>query len=125
MAGHSDVEGAEYELLPHLIRQGTLCHVTHLIVEWHLNAISPTERLAALGQRLALETTIRSSCGGGHLAPLVVNVGYEGNNEGTTVPGLQDVVSRHEQRHQLHAAWARRRWESTHEQQGRPSLVTW
>lgn len=102
-----DVEGAEYALLPYLIRRGTLCYVTHIIVEWHLNAIAPSERLGALGQRLALEATIRNSCAGS-FSPLIVHAGYHDNNEGTRVPGLVDEVGRHERQPQAQP------WESMH-----------
>lgn len=36
-----DVEGAEFTLLPHLIDSGLLYHATHLLLEWHLDAMPP------------------------------------------------------------------------------------
>lgn len=35
-----DAEGAEYELLPHLIAQRALQNVTRVIVEWHMGALA-------------------------------------------------------------------------------------
>ena len=57
-----DVEGAEYDLLPHLLMTGALCRVTHLYMEWHLNIVSPERRLAALALRTALEHMLKSGC---------------------------------------------------------------
>ena len=35
-----DVEGAEYDLIPHLFRNGTLPKVNTLFIEWHHEKIS-------------------------------------------------------------------------------------
>ena len=89
-----DVEGAEYTLLPHLLRTGALCNISHLIIEWHLNALPPEERLAALGQKLSLQRTVSSACGAGR-APHIAHAGWIGNNEGALVPGLSKEASLH------------------------------
>ena len=89
-----DVEGAEYTVLPWLLRQGAFCSKArqHLIIEWHLNALLPDERLAGLGLRLSAEHTLRESCGS-KLAPRTVeHEEYIGNNRGEPIPGLADLL---------------------------------
>jgi len=88
-----DVEGAEYTLLPWLIRQGALCSTAalHLLVEWHLNSLRPEERLAGLGLRLSLEHILNASCGPDFAPRVVAHEEYFGNNHGEDVPGLQEL----------------------------------
>jgi len=82
-----DIEGGEYELLSHLINDRLLCQLDHLLVEWHLNAMSPKNRLSCLGLRWYLDFHVRTVC------PKAVEIHhseYEGNNFGAIVPGLSE-----------------------------------
>ncbi|EOD29611.1 hypothetical protein EMIHUDRAFT_233680 [Emiliania huxleyi CCMP1516] len=90
-----DVEGLEFKLLPWLLAQGALCgRVRYLIVEWHVNAVDPTERLSALAQRLAFSQMLRNGCG--RSAPVAVfNDDYMPNNVAIPVPGLSRVLLEH------------------------------
>ena len=87
-----DVEGTEYQLLPHLLARGALCLPTHLIVEWHLNYLPPRQRLAALSFRLSLNSTLRNGCAS---PPVVVHEEDWHNNRWKTVPGLTELVAAH------------------------------
>ena len=86
------VEGAEYQLLPHLLTHGALCLPTHLIVEWHLNYMQPEKRLAALSLRLSLNATLRSGCA---RPPILVHEEDWHNNRWRPVPGLTTLVAAH------------------------------
>ena len=57
-----DVEGIEAQLLPFLLAEGALCKLTHLLIEWHLNAISPEQRLDALALKMALPSMLYYAC---------------------------------------------------------------
>jgi len=57
-----DVEGVEAQLLPFLLAEGALCKLTHLLIEWHLNAISPEQRLDALALKMALPSMLYYAC---------------------------------------------------------------
>ena len=57
-----DIEGAEYDLLPHLIVSGALCRATHLLVEWHLNKLPYSRRLRFLGLRLSFDELLTKGC---------------------------------------------------------------
>ena len=46
-----DVEGAEYELVPHLLMNGLLCRAHYLLFEWHLNSLPQRSRLSGLALR--------------------------------------------------------------------------
>jgi FkbM family methyltransferase len=49
-----DVEGAEYDILEKMIRDGSLDRVRHLFIEWHWNKVAiPRERHDAVRQELA------------------------------------------------------------------------
>lgn len=86
------MEGAEYQLLPHLLTHGALCLPTHLIVEWHLNYMHPEKRLAALSLRLSLNATLRSGCA---RPPILVHEEDWHNNRWRPVPGLTTLVAAH------------------------------
>ena len=88
-----DVEGAEYDLLPHLLMTGAFCRVTHLYMEWHLNSVSPERRLAALALRTALEHMLKSGCA----QPPVwfEHDEYDVNNMEEEVPGLWELALLH------------------------------
>jgi len=91
-----DVEAAEFELLPHLLVTGVLCRVYLLVLEWHLNALPPHERLAGLGLRLSLSTQLRTGCRSfAANAPVTVHEGAAMNNREQRVPGLWDVALQH------------------------------
>jgi FkbM family methyltransferase len=98
-----DIESAEYYVLPHLLTHGALCLVDHLLVEWHLNAMPSSRRLAGVGLRLTLEDTLMHGCPR-NLRPRVVehDVPYE-TNGGITVPGLAKEATSHEM-----SAWGKR-----------------
>lgn len=87
-----DVEGTEYQLLPHLLARGVLCLPTHLIIEWHLNYLPPERRLAALALRLSLNSTLRNGCA---RPPTVVHEEDWHNNRWKPVPGLTALVAAH------------------------------
>ena len=59
-----DVEGAEYDLLPHLLVRGALCLVDFLVIDWHLNSLPEARRLAGIGLRHSLGATVRGACTG-------------------------------------------------------------
>ena len=86
-----DVEAAEYNLLPHLLLTGALCHADHLLIEWHLNALPAKERLSGLGLRLALQHVLKRCPS----APKVVEQVPSMGNEYEPVPGLNEEASRH------------------------------
>lgn len=88
-----DVEASEYELLPWLLMQGALCRVSHLLIEWHLNKVTPEARLAALSLRLSLQTLLAHGC----LAPprRIHHDEFAPNNQAAPVPGLRELSVRH------------------------------
>lgn len=57
-----DVEGGEAQLLPSLLTSGALCLVDVLCIEWHLNALPPEQRLAAVALRLGLRSHLVHGC---------------------------------------------------------------
>ena len=89
-----DVEGGEYTLLPRLLITGALCRVRHLLVEWHLNALSPHERLSGLGMRLGFDRMLRAGCAGPESSWHVEHDEFSKNNLGETVDGLSKVCNR-------------------------------
>ena len=101
-----DVESAEFELLPYLLASGVLCRAHIFIIEWHLNALPPEDRLAGLGLRLTLSAMLRRGCtallgrkharwAGRRLGPRVVHEGAPINNWEQEVPGLWQVALFH------------------------------
>ena len=99
-----DVESAEFELLPYLISTGILCRVHMLLIEWHLNALPPPDRIAGLGLRLTLSSVLRRGCSplhpaavwtGGVPGPQMIHEGAPINNWEQQVPGLWDVALFH------------------------------
>ena len=87
-----DVEGAEVALLSHLLTSGALCHLSHLLVEWHLNYLPPETRLSALSFRHALNATLHAGCA---RPPTLVHDEFPPNNAGEVVPGLLHVARLH------------------------------
>ena len=88
-----DVEGYEYALLARLLVTGALCRVRHLLVEWHLNALPPSRRLAGLGLRAAFDALLRDGCGRQD-AWQIEHDEYPENNLGEPVHGLADFCAR-------------------------------
>lgn len=88
-----DIEGSEYRLIPSLIRLGTFCELSHLIVEWHLNAMPPKQRLTCLGLRLSFDWMVRMSCGRNIS---IAHSEYFANNEFEHIPGLWREALRHD-----------------------------
>ena len=101
-----DVEGAEYALLARLLLTGALCRVRHLLIEWHLNALPPSERLAGLGLRTAFDALLRDGCIKGD-AWQIEHDEYPDNNRGEPVDGLADLCARKN-------ATKRTRWRAVH-----------
>ena len=90
-----DVEAAEALLLPHLLTAGTLCGLTALIVEWHVNGMAPGDRLHGVLLRHSLEDTLKKGC---RSPPLLVHDDDRLNNYGVPVPGLRTLVDIRESR---------------------------
>ena len=85
-----DVEGAEYDLLSHLLMRGALCLLDYIIVEWHLNSLTPERRLAGLGLQLSLGDMLARGCpAGSRPREVTINAEVE-NNAGMPVPGLAE-----------------------------------
>ncbi len=92
------MEVAEYELLPHLLLSAALCIPTHLLVEWHLNALPPPRRLAGLALRLGFDELLKTGCatgdrGGG--PRVIVHDEFEVNNAFAEVPDLAEIQRKH------------------------------
>ena len=87
------VEGAEYELLPHLLVTGALCVLDFLVIDWHLNSLPADRRLAGLGLRHSLGATVRGGCKGSQLK--VEHEEFRPINFGKPVPGLLNETVRH------------------------------
>ena len=90
-----DVESAEFDVLPALLARGVLCELTHVYVEWHLNAIDASRRLAGVGLQLGIEETLRRGCSGGGPAFGSEPTAFETNNLWVPVPGLDEEAERH------------------------------
>ena len=39
-----DIEGAEYKVLPHMIKNGSIDYINHIFIEWHWNKIGLSKR---------------------------------------------------------------------------------
>ena len=87
-------QGAEFELLPHLLVTGALCLVDFLVIDWHLNALPEDRRMAGLGLRHSLGATVRAACPG-RPALLIEHEEFRPINFGKPVPGLLDETVRH------------------------------
>ena len=121
-----DIEGAEYEVLPHLLLTGALCLVRYLVVEWHLNALPEPQRRAGLGLRLSLPMLLRAGCR--HAPPVL----YEDdaldthtnrsaaartiNNHDVVIPGLAELVRKFAPDASAGSVFNRRRWEELHKE---------
>ena len=123
-----DVEAAEFELLPHLLARGTLCHVDFLLIEWHLNALPEERRLAGLGLRLSLAETLRRGCPqrDGRPPPKVQHADDPANNLYVNVPGLREELQKHEMPSASSKGYSKaealtRKWAVSHDQAGRSS----
>lgn len=94
-----DTESAEYDLLPHLLTSGALCDCTFLLIEWHLNAMSPARRLQGVLLRNALGGLLTRGCA----APprLIIHDEDFLNNFGEAVPGLGGLAARHKKSENL------------------------
>ena len=88
-----DVEGAEYETLPRLLTSGTLCRVSHLLVEWHLHSLPPHKMLAGFALRHAFDMMLTSGCSS---PPRMIEHDDDmSNNFGIAVPRLRDLAELH------------------------------
>lgn len=88
-----DVEGAEYNLLPHLLVRGALCQLDYLVIDWHLNSLPEARRFAGLGLRHSLGATAREACRGRALE--IEHEEFRPINFGKPVPGLLNETVRH------------------------------
>ena len=92
-----DVEASEYALLPKLLVSGALCGVSHILVEWHLNALPAERRLTGLALRLAFDSLLSHGCTNRPTpVPVVQHDEDKLNNFGERVPGLAELLQRHE-----------------------------
>ena len=92
------MEVAEYELLPHLLLSGALCIPTHLLVEWHLNALPPPRRLAGLALRLGFDELLKTGCATsdhGSGPRVIVHDDFDVNNAYAEVPDLAEIQRNH------------------------------
>ena len=99
-----DVEGGEYELIPHLLASGALCHATHVLIEWHLNSLPPQRRLQGFAMRHSIDemlargcSSFRTSAAGEPVAARggrvrVAHIEYPPNNLGTQIVGLVELM---------------------------------
>ena len=87
-----DIEGGEYEVLPHVLATGALCRLTHLLIEWHLNALPAHKRHASLSLRNSIESTLRHGCAS---PPVIEHSEWDQNNYYLEGPGLDEEASRH------------------------------
>ena len=53
-----DVESAEWNVVPHLLRRGALCPIRYLLIEWHYKGGGANRTLAT-----SLEAELRQGCG--------------------------------------------------------------
>jgi hypothetical protein len=108
-----DIESGEYLLLPQLLTSGALCRVDYLYVEWHLNALSPPDRLAGVGLHLTLEELLQKGCK--RPPRLVEHEMYAGNNQEVDVPGLAEEAALHaEQNDTWQRAKHAAKWREAH-----------
>ena len=50
------------QVLPHLLFRGALCDATHLLIEWHLDALPEQQWSGGVGMRLAFDTLLEKRC---------------------------------------------------------------
>jgi len=89
-----DIEAGEYDLLPYLMISGALCLVSHLHVEWHLNALPSARRLEGLALQLSLRSNLQIGCKG-QSPTLVTHEMLPHNNWHLQVDGLSEEASKH------------------------------
>lgn len=93
-----DIEAGEYHVLPHLLMQGSLCRPDYLLIEWHLNAIPPEERLVGLSLRHTIDSLLRSGCpprATSSNPQRIFHYEYGPTNEGQVANGLLEEAIRH------------------------------
>lgn len=83
--------------MPRLLTSGALCRCTHLLIEWHLNALPPSRRLGALAIRHALEPNLRAGCD--EPPAFVEHDEYSRNNFFEKVDGLWELALKHNDSH--------------------------
>ncbi|KAL1524480.1 hypothetical protein AB1Y20_019374 [Prymnesium parvum] len=89
-----DIEGGEYELLPHLVVSGALCRAQHLLLEWHLRGIPAAERLAGVAMKLALPMLLARGCPGRTPNATLLNEEFRESNFNRPIPGLIEEAAR-------------------------------
>ena len=95
-----DIEGGEADLLSYLLVKEALCTLSHLRVEWHLNAMPEEQRLGIVALRLGLRDLITRGChisGRTESQVVVEDEEYRPLNFGKVVPGLVEEAVRHMQ----------------------------
>jgi len=100
-----DVEGAEFDILPHLLVRGSLCLVDHILIEWHVNAMPAERRLSGVGLRLALDDALAHGCPAGMKPRTVEHEVPFDTNGGLAVPGLPEEAVFHEPSGQQRYYW--------------------
>ena len=93
-----EVAEYQYDLLPHLLLSGALCIPTHLLIEWHLNALPPARRLAGLALRLGFDELLKTGCANsahGTGPRVTVQDDFDVNNAYAVVPGLAEIQRNH------------------------------
>ena len=113
MVNRACSQAAEYHLLPHLLVHGALCRVSHLLVEWHLNAEPSPRRLDALALRLGLRMLLERGC---PVPPRIIeHEEPESTNLHVGVAGLAELSRAHETNgSDPSSTFYGSRWEQTH-----------
>jgi FkbM family methyltransferase len=96
-----DIEGGEADLLSYLLVKEALCTLSHLRVEWHLNAMPEEQRLGIVALRLGLRDLITRGCrisGRPEHHVVVEDEEYRPLNFGKAVPGLIEEAVKHIER---------------------------
>ena len=119
-----DIEAAEFQVLPHLLVSGIACSVRFWLMEWHLAALHPRDRLSNVMLRRSMDGLLSRGCAsastagaesqrnGTHRASVVVQHDDVGiNNEGV-VPGLYDLAELYDNRS---AGWQSAQYTLLHE----------
>ena len=86
-----DVEGAEFDVMPQLIKTHALCRTRFLLIEWHIRTLPEARRAAGLAMKEALSGILSATC---LLPPLLVHDNIPLNNHlAPDTPGLDAVGS--------------------------------
>jgi FkbM family methyltransferase len=84
-----DVEASEYVVLPHLLVSGLACSVQYWLIEWHLSAQAPKQRLAGVLLRKSVDELLARGCP----EPIVLEHDDASVNNNGRVPGLAEMAA--------------------------------